>query len=179
MSLISLIAEADPTQTHSWILPETSEIIYGGISSTLVFLLLVKFAFPLAKKALQGRTEKIAKEMNDAEQMRADADTEAGDIRRAVGDIRNERARLMAEAEAQSEVLLREGRGRITTEVAELEAKAAADLVAAASRIGDELRGEIARLSSTTIDKVVRATLDDKAHQDLVESFINSVGASR
>jgi F-type H+-transporting ATPase subunit b len=179
MSLISLIAEADPTQTHSWILPETSEIIYGGISSTLVFLLLVKFAFPLAKKALQGRTEKIAKEMNDAEQMRADADTEAGDIRRAVGDISNERARLMAEAEAQSEVLLREGRGRITTEVAELEAKAAADLVAAASRIGDELRGEIARLSSTTIDKVVRATLDDKAHQDLVESFINSVGASR
>ena len=179
MSLISLIAEADPTQTHSWILPETSEIIYGGISSTLVFLLLVKFAFPLAKKALQGRTEKIAKEMNDAEQMRADADTEAGDIRRAVGDISNERARLMAEAEAQSEVLLREGRGRITTEVAELEAKAAADLVAAASRIGDELRGEIARLSSTTIDKVVRATLDDKAQQDLVESFINSVGASR
>ncbi|MEI8398347.1 MAG: hypothetical protein WCG33_04300, partial [Actinomycetes bacterium] len=64
-------------------------------------------------------------------------------------------------------------------EVAELEAKAAADLVAAASRIGDELRGEIARLSSTTIDKVVRATLDDKAQQDLVESFINSVGASR
>jgi F-type H+-transporting ATPase subunit b len=179
MSLISLIAAADPTQTHSWILPETSEIIYGGISSTIVFLLLVKFAFPLAKKALQGRTEKIAKEMSDAEQMRADADTEAGDIRRAVGDISNERARLMAEAEAQSEVLLREGRGRITTEVAELEAKAAADLVAAASRIGDELRGEIARLSSTTIDKVVRATLDDKAQQDLVESFINSVGASR
>jgi F-type H+-transporting ATPase subunit b len=179
MSLISLIAEVDPTQTHSWLLPETSEIIYGGISSTIVFLLLVKFAFPLAKKALQGRTEKIAKEMSDAEQMRADADTEAGDIRRAVGDISNERARLMAEAEAQSEVLLREGRGRITTEVAELEAKAAADLVAAASRIGDELRGEIARLSSTTIDKVVRATLDDKAHQDLVESFINSVGASR
>jgi F-type H+-transporting ATPase subunit b len=111
--------------------------------------------------------------------MRADADTEAGDIRRAVGDIGNERTRLMAEADVQSEVLLREGRGRITVEVAELEAKAAADLVAAASRIGDELRGEIARLSSTTIDKVVRATLDDKAHQDLVESFINSVGASR
>jgi len=179
MSLISLIAEADPTQTHSWILPETSEIIYGGISSTIVFLLLVKFAFPLAKKALQGRTEKIAKEMSDAEQMRADADTEAGDIRRAVGDISNERTRLMTEADAQAETVLREGRGRITTEVAELEAKAAADLVAAASRIGDELRGEIARLSSTTIDKVVRATLDDKAHQDLVESFINSVGASR
>ena len=57
MSLISLFASPDPTQTHSWILPETSEIIYGGISSTIVFALLVKFAFPLAKKALQGRTE--------------------------------------------------------------------------------------------------------------------------
>lgn len=179
MNWMSLIAEGDPTQTHSWILPETSEIIYGGISSILVFGLLFKFAFPLAKKALADRTEKIAKEMSDAAQMRSDADTEAGDIRRAVGDIGTERARLMAEADALAETVLREGRVRITNEVAELEAKAEADIVAAASRIGDELRGEIARLSSTTIDRVVRATLDDKAQQDLVESFINNVGASR
>lgn len=48
MSLISLIATPDPTQTHSWILPETSEIIYGGISSTIVFALLYKFALPLS-----------------------------------------------------------------------------------------------------------------------------------
>lgn len=179
MRLISLIAEVDPTQTHSWIFPETSEIIYGGISSLLVFGLLGKFALPLAKKALQGRTEKIAKEMSDAAQMLADANTEAGDIRRAVGDIGSERARLMAEADVQAETVLREGRGRITVEVSELEAKAEADLVAAASRIGDELRAEIARLSSTTIDRVVRETLDDKAQQDLVENFINNVGASR
>ena len=30
--------------THHWLLPETAEIIYGGIASLLIFWLLWKFA---------------------------------------------------------------------------------------------------------------------------------------
>ena len=64
-------------------------------------------------------------------------------------------------------------------EVAELEAKAVADLAAARGRSGEELRGEIARLSSAAISSAVAASLNDRAQQDLIEGFINSVGASK
>jgi F-type H+-transporting ATPase subunit b len=75
--------------------------------------------------------------------------------------------------------LLTEGRARIAAEVADLEARATAEIAASRSRISDELRAEIARLSATATADAVRATLDDRTQQELVDSFIAKVGASR
>ncbi len=179
ISLWSVLAVPDPTQTHHWLLPETAEIIYGGIASVLVFALLIKLAGPMAKKALAGRTEKIQNEMDSAKAVRSDAEVEAGRIRTALGDISAERARILAEADAQATSALLEGRARIVTEMAELEAKAVADIATAFSRVGDELRAEITRLSVTAIERVVATVIDDKARQEMIESFISSVGATR
>ena len=85
----------------------------------------------------------------------------------------------MAEADAQATAILADGRARLVKEVAELEAKAAADLAAARGRSGEELRGEIARLSSTATSSAVAASLNERAQQDLIESFIKSVGAAK
>ena len=37
VAVTALIAAEDPTQTHHWLLPETAEIIYGGLASVVVF----------------------------------------------------------------------------------------------------------------------------------------------
>jgi F0F1-type ATP synthase membrane subunit b/b' len=63
--------------------------------------------------------------------------------------------------------------------VAELEARSAAEIEAARGRVGDELRAEIARLSSAAVDHVVSGSLDDATHQELIENFISRVGASK
>ena len=52
----ALFAVEDPTQTHHWLLPETAEIIYGGLASVIVFLGLYKFAGPMVKKSMKDRT---------------------------------------------------------------------------------------------------------------------------
>ena len=46
------------------------------------------------------------------------------------------------------------------------------------TRVGDELRAEVARLSAAAVDHVVTGSLDDATHQELIENFINRVGAS-
>lgn len=179
-ALISaLVAAEDPTQTHHWLLPETAEIIYGGIASLLVFALLVKFAGPIIKKGMGARTERIQKDLDAAAAAKTAAESDAARIRTALGDINSERARILAEADQQAATLLSEGRARITAEVADLEAKAEADIAASAARSGDELRAEISRLSSVAAERAVVATLDDKAKQDLIENFISNVGAAR
>ena len=86
---------------------------------------------------------------------------------------------ILTEADAQATAILADGRARLIKEVAELEAKAAADLAAARGRSGEELRGEIARLSSAATSKAVAASLDERAQQELIESFIKSVGAAK
>ena len=165
-------------ETHSWILPETPEIIYGGIASVLVIGALVKFAGPMVKKSLNARTEKIQKELDDSAAARSTAEGEAAQIRQAAGDIQAERARLLADAEAQAAALLTDGRARLEQEVADLEARADADIAAAAGRSGDELHAEIARLSGAATERLVGSVLDDATQNDLIESFIAKVGAS-
>lgn len=177
--VVALLASEDPTVTHHWLFPETAEIIYGGLSSLIVFGLLYKFAGPAAKKAMAARTERIQKELDGAAEARSKSESDASDIRMALGDIDAERTRLLAEADTQSAALIVDGRSRIASEVADLESKAAADLAAARGRGADELRAEIALLASLATPAVVQATLTDQAKQDLIEAFISSVGVNR
>lgn len=180
MSIIAtLLAAGDPSQTPHWFIPKRFELIYGGLASVIVFSVLYKFAGPLAKKSLTDRTDKIQNEIDSARNAKASADQEAVQIRTALGDVEKERARILAEADQQATALLSEGRGRIETEMKDLEAKAMADIATASSRVGDELRADIVRLSATATDLVVRNALDDRAQQNLIEDFISKVGAQR
>ena len=82
MSLFSILA-ADPSETHHWLLPETAEIIYGGIASVLVIGALVKFAGPMVKKSMAARTERIQKELDASANDLASAQADAAKIGRA------------------------------------------------------------------------------------------------
>jgi len=184
LSTIALIAAenvpndgAGSTSLHP-ILPPLGEMIIGSLASIIVFSLIFKFAGPIVKKSMSDRTAGIQKDLDDSAAAASAAEAEASNIRAAKGDIDAERSRLYADADTQAEALLADGRVRIDAEMADLETRAAAELVSAAGRSGDELRAEIARYSSRAIDSVVNGSLDDAAHQDLIESFIARVGSS-
>lgn len=173
-----LSVDAKGIVTHSSFLPETAEIIYGGISSLIIFALLFKFAGPAMKKMFAARTAKIQKELDAAASDKSSAAAEAADIRQAKGDIEGERSRLLAEAEEQAAALLVDGQARLDEEVAELRTRATADIATARGRGTDELRAEIARLSSSAAERAVTESIDDSTHQALIEAFIQKVGAS-
>lgn len=179
MSLLALIASEDPSQTHSWILPENYEMIFGIPASIIIFAALYKFAGPMVKKGMAARTGRIQSQIDAAAEAQSSAEADAAQIRQALGDVDGERTRLLAEADEQAAALLRDGAARLDAEVAELEAKADADIAALASRGSDELRSEIARLSAAAAEHVVHGQLQDDVHQDLIEAFIQKVGASR
>lgn len=163
--------------TSSWIWPDKAEMIYGTIASVIILVALVKFAGPMIKKGMAARTARIQKELDAAAADRAAAAEEATQIRKAKGDIDAERERILADADAQAQAIIEDGRTRLAAEIAEIEAKAEADVAAVGGRVNDELRAEIARLSSAAVDHVVSGSLDDATHQELIESFISRVGA--
>jgi len=181
-AIIRVLTEAgethDITQTPSKFWPEPYEILYGSIASVLIFGLLFKVAGPLVKKGMAARTAKIQAELDAGTADRAAADAEATQIVAAKGDIAAERARILADADAQAGAIREDGATRLTAEIADLEARADADIVASTGRVDAELRAEIARLSSAAVDHVVSGSLDDATHQELIESFITRVGAS-
>lgn len=176
----ALLFAADPARSHHWLLPETKEIIWGGLASLVIFYALFKFAGPAVKKAMSARTAKIQAELDASSEAKVAAEAEATRIRQAAGDIDAERARLLAEADAQAEAVLSEGRARLEQDAADLEARAEADIASAGSRVNDELRAEISRLAAAATDQVLAdGAIDAGLHQDLIESFIQKVGAAR
>jgi F-type H+-transporting ATPase subunit b len=185
-SILGFVAEKEPPRdaggqitTHHWLFPETFEIIYGGVASLIIFGALYKFALPGIKKSMAARTERIQKEIDAGQAAKAAATADAAKIRSAKGDIEGERARLLAEADAQANDMLTEGRNRLIAEAAELEAKADADIAAMSGRAGAELQAEIARLSAGATDTLIATELDAATQNDLVEAFIAKVGAGR
>lgn len=189
MNLLSTVffitAEGEPHRddngqivTHHWLWPEQAELIYGTVSSIIIFYLLYRFAGPPIKKGFAARTERIQAELDASAEAKAAASAEAAEIRQARGDIDAERERLFAEADEQAAALLVSGRARLDQEIAELEARAVSEAASAASRTGDELRAEISRLSAEATDQLMRQGLDASTQQELIESYISRVGAA-
>lgn len=169
----------DPARSEHWLWPADAELLWGTLASLIIFGALIKFAGPMAAKAFKGRTEKIQAELDSSAAAKTEADAEAAQIRQAAGDIDAERQRLFSDADAQAEALLAEGRARLDAEIAELRAKADADVALATSRVGDELRAEIARLSNAATEQALASgVVDAQTQQDLIEAFIQKVGAS-
>jgi F-type H+-transporting ATPase subunit b len=176
--MIATLLAVDPAKSLHPIWPAMGELIYGSLASILVFSLIAKFAGPSVKKYYAERSANIGKELEGAAAARSAAETDAAEIRRALGDLDAERARLLDGARGQATTVLSEGRARLTEEIAELEARAEADIALAASRGSDELRGEITQLAAVVTERLLAETLDDSAQQALVEDFIARVGAS-
>ena len=174
-----LSAAEDQSLTKHSFLPEKAEYIYGTIASVVIFVLLFKLAGPAIKKGLAGRTERIDKELLQAFNAKAQSETEAAKVRADKGDIGAERARLLADADATAATMLADGRSRLEAEVADLEAKATADIATGQTRVSGEMQNEVAALAAAATEKVVAGGLDAATHQDLIESFIATVGASR
>ncbi len=155
------------------------EVVIGGLATLIVFALLWKFAWPAIAKGMSDRTARIQKDLDESAAARKQAEADAAQIRTSLGDVDGERTRLFADAEAQAAALLEDGRTRLSQEVAEMEAKAEADIAAAAGRGADDLRADIARFSSQAIESSVTSSLDDATHQELIEGFIARVGAGK
>ena len=121
-------------QTHHWFLPEGYEIWFGGIASIIIFGLLFWKAGPLRQEGDGGTAPHGSRTSSTPPTGRERGRGRSGRIRQAKGDIEAERARMLAEADAQAEALLATAAARLDAEVAELEAKADADIAAAGSR---------------------------------------------
>jgi F-type H+-transporting ATPase subunit b len=167
----------DPSQSHHWLWPERAEIIYGGIAFAVVAFLLWKFGLPQAKKMAAERTARIQREMDEAASAKAAADEAAVRIRQQLGDVESERQQMLADAEAQAAQLVEDGRRRLVEELAEIEAKADADIAAAGTRVVSEVQAEVARIAAAATEQLVVQNLDDATQAELIDEFVARVGA--
>ncbi len=160
------------------LLPETNEIIWGGITFAIVFAFLAWKGYPMAKKAMDERTAKIAGDIDGAERSKAEADQVLEQYRAQLADARAESNRIIEEARQTAETLRRDLIAKAEAEADELRQRNTEQVAAERDRVMAELQASVSTLAIDLAEKVVGASLDREANARLIEDYINTVGAS-
>ena len=159
------------------LLPETNEIIWGGLGFLVVFGLLWWKALPSVKAGMNARTERIAGDLEAAETQRTEAEAVLAEYKAQLADARAESARIIEEARQAADEVRSNLQAKAEADIAELRARAQADIESAKVQAVADLRGEVTALAIGAAEQVVGRNLDQETNAALVEAYINSVGA--
>jgi F-type H+-transporting ATPase subunit b len=169
----------DCQEAPSLILPETNEIIWGGLAFLVLLLVMWKYALPPVRNMMKQRENRIREDLERAEQARTEAEGELANYRRQVADARNEAARIIEEARQSADEVKRQIQTQAESDAAEIRTRAQEDIRLATDRAQADLQGRVADLSIELAEKIVERNLDRDTQLALVESYIGQVGNGR
>ena len=164
--------------THSPIWPETSELIYGTIASLIIFALLFKYAGPPAMEFFRKRTERSRRTSTAPRATRPPRSTRPSRSVRPRATSPPSVTACSPRPAEQAAAMIVEGPSASTTSGRAACPRRGRDrrLQGRASATSCEPRSPTSPAQAA--ERAVAETLDDQNSQDLVESFIQEVGAS-
>lgn len=174
LHVLVLAAEEQPNP----IVPDVAELIYGTLAFLLVFALLARFAFPALNKMLQERTSKIQGDLEKAEQARTQAETELSDYREQLAGARDEANRIIEEARRTADQLRRDVQAKAEQEASTTIERAQEEIRAERDRALQELRAQVGAIAVELAGRVVEESLDQAAHQRLIDEYIDQVAGT-
>jgi F-type H+-transporting ATPase subunit b len=181
--VIHLLVLAQETAEHAEeapnpILPETVELIVGGIVFLIVFAVIAKFAFPQLNKMLTTRTEKIQGDLEKADETRRTAEQELAEYRQQLAGAREEANRIIEEARKTADGLRRDLQAKAEEEAQSTVARAQEEIRAERDRVFQELRAQVGQIAVDLAGRVVGRSLDAKTHERLIDEYIDDVAGS-
>jgi F-type H+-transporting ATPase subunit b len=135
----------------------TGLILWTLLVFTVLLVLLWKFAWPTLVKSVEERERRIAKQLEDAERARAEAQEL---IAKAKGVAQKEREALIAKAHAEQEQMLERARREIASE---------------RDKALELLRREAVDLSIAAAQRLIETNLDTEANRRLVAEYLASL----
>jgi F-type H+-transporting ATPase subunit b len=175
--LALLAQEAERVSEPADLYPKLGELIVGAIAFAVVFFFMWKWVLPRFNSMLEERRQQIQGQLESAEQTRQQAQQELADYRSQLANAREEGNRIIEEARVTADQLRRdiqanaERGARGTVERAQEEIRAERD------RVFSELRTQVAELAVDIAGRVVGQSLDQSAHERLIDDYIDQVAA--
>jgi F-type H+-transporting ATPase subunit b len=178
LAAVALLAAEGGQKAPNPIAPSGVELIWGGLTFIVLFVLMAWKGYPAVVKTMHARTERIRSDLDAAERVKGEAESILSEYQRQLNDAKGEANRIIEEARQTAESLRRDLMSRAEAEVAELRQRSSDEIAAAQDRALSDLRARVAELAIGAAEKVVEKSLDRETNLALVESFIESVGAS-
>ena len=157
--------------------PATGELIVGLIAFAILFFFTWKWVLPKFKQVLEERREQIQGEMEKAETTRKEAEKLQEDYRKQLAGAREEANKIIEEARATAEQMRRDLQAKAEEEAQATVARAQEEIGTERDRAFQELRAQVGSIAVELAERVVGQSLDEQAHQRLIDEFIDEVAA--
>lgn len=170
-------AADDPTlaAAHTYGAFYENPVFWVAVSFVLVILLLGRPVGKAVKGMLQKRVDRIIKNINDAANLKDDAQKLLVEYERKFVNVDAEAEEILAKSQREIELLKKESLEKLKQDMA-LREKEAEDRLKAAQE--DAVRDILTSTSDLTIKalkKTLAENLDDKTQDALIEKSINSI----
>ncbi len=157
--------------------PAAGELIVGLIAFAILFFFTWKWVLPKFKQVLEERREQIQGEMEKAEATRKEAEKLQEEYRQQLAGAREEANKIIEEARATAEQMRRDLQTKAEEEAQATVARAQEEIRAERDRAFQELRAQIGSIAVELAERVVGQSLDEQAHQRLIDEFIDEVAS--
>lgn len=162
------------------IIPEPTEIIWGGLAFLVLLALMAWKLFPPVKNQMEQRTQRIQDAIDDADRQRAEAAEVKANYEAELADAKTEAARIVDEAREQAGVVRADLQARAEADIAEMRERAAADVEASKRQAIADLQSEVSDIALGAAEAVIGRSLEDPEMQrQLVDDYIARVGADQ
>ncbi len=162
------------------IIPELTEIIWGGAAFVVLLALMKWKLFPVVKNLMEQRTQRIQDSLDDADRERAEAAEVRARYEAELADAKAEAARLVDEAREQAASVRADLQARAEADIADMRERAAADVEASKRQAIADLQSEVSDIALGAAEAVLGRSLENPEMQrQLVDDYIASVGAGQ
>lgn len=160
----------------SLITPDFGLIFWMTLIFAIVFFIVAKFGFPVITGMAGKRADKIAEGLRKAEEARVQYEELSTRCELMLKEAREKQAAMLKEASAQSEQIVAKAKLQAQDEAAKLLENARVQIRAEKESAMREMRREIAGISVSIAEKVVRRELSsDQAHTDYLNTLLDEV----
>ena len=151
--------------------------IIGVLLNTLIlFLIFKKFLFDKVNAVLDERNNSVAKTYEEADKTLENAKQLEAEYTEKLAAAKEESAEIVKNATRKAQTRSDEIIADAREEARSIIDKAEADIEKEKKRAVNQIKDEISDIALSIASQVVSKEIDEKTHEQLIESFIDEIG---
>ena len=161
------------------ITPDFGLLFYQTITFLVLLLLLSRFAWKPIMSSLREREETIEGALRSAELARQEMTKLRADNERLLDEARAERDTMMRKAQQTADAIVEEAKNKAAAESNRIVESARAAILSERQAAIDDIRRQVATLSVDIAEKVIRRQINgDTQQRQLVDQFVKDIHLS-
>lgn len=160
--------------------PDFGLVFWMVICFTAVFFILKKYGWPVIVGMINKRSDEIEESILRANEANARLAGTNAETERLLAEAKNERLELLKEASKQKDQIIADAKAEAAKKAQDLLDKAKEDIQLERDNAIKEIRTQVAELSVSIAEKVVREKLSgDKAGLDMINKLLDEVNIAK